>query len=186
MVAFDTMPPPNQSMGDFLRRTFEMRVAMAIAWNQEQIDRQLESLDRELLDIWTDDARALAQRKATLHALWEECGSGIPGGPAPGPAAAIHSSKVEEEPELKAAIEGEVDRARRIAGGRARRIIEAFVRRHAAEGSEDGFTRRELKRLNTGAKASDRFEPYHPLPTRSVREGPRAPDLPTGPAGRSP
>lgn len=143
------LPKPQAQMSAFLERTFEFRLTMAHEAQTERLEAALKALPVRLLDVWADDARPVADRKAELLELWADL-----------------ERPPEELVDLSIQKEGRAafDERRSAAADRARVTIEAFVRRHLPEGSPDAFTTSELERFNASRRGAERFEPYGASP----------------------
>jgi hypothetical protein len=127
-----------------LEATFELRLALAVAFARDKVDRRLKSLYRELLDDWNDDGASEAERREALFRRWDECEEG--------PAVAL--------PGFADAQSSELDDLRRTAGEQARETIERFIRRQLPAGSPQAYSDDELRRLNAGRRSRARFAPY--------------------------
>jgi len=126
------------------RRTFDLRLAIAVAFAESQIDRRLKSLYRDLLEIWSAPERPAANRRITLFERWDECDE---------------SMRV-KLPGFEDATDTRIDALRKSAGERARDTITAFVRRQLPKGSTDAYSEPELERLNRHRRSKARFAPY--------------------------
>jgi hypothetical protein len=126
-----------------LKQTFELRLAVAIAFAEDNIDRRIKALYRELIDAWSADRPAVARRK-TIFDRWDECDE---------------SMRV-KLPGFEDATDTRIDDLRRTAGERARDEIHAFIRRHIPKGSEDAYGDPEIAELNRNRKSKARFAPY--------------------------
>lgn len=119
----------------FLERTRPLRERLA-AEHRRRVERDaLVELGARMSAIWNDPGASAWERKQRLFALWDDC--------------------VELGPEA-----GAEETARAGAAGKARRRIEAFIRREAAPGSAAAFTATELTRLNARRTSKARFDPY--------------------------
>lgn len=127
-----------------LDATFDLRLAMAIDFARDKIDRRLKSLYRDLLDRWSDGSTSEAERRAALFQRWDECEEGLP--------VTLKGFEGVDSSEL--------DQVRRAAGTEARETIERFIRRHLPAGSSQAFTEDELRRFNAGRRSRARFDPY--------------------------
>lgn len=125
------------------RRTFELRLAIAVAFAETQIEHRLKTLYRDLLEIWQVDLPA-ATRRITVFDRWDECDE---------------SMRV-KLPGFEGATDTRIDALRKSAGDRARDTITAFVRRQAPKGSADAYTTEELESLNRRRRSKARFAPY--------------------------
>jgi hypothetical protein len=129
---------------ELLERTREVRIQLAVAWNLDLLERRLAELEPELLALWTDHEVDVARRRQLLFQRWDECDERFAVDPGDVPADAIVR----------------IDEARRDTAERARRRIEAFIRRHLPRGGTHAYTRAELARLNRERTSRQRFEPY--------------------------
>jgi hypothetical protein len=125
----------------FLARTFEFRHRLAVGFAALQFREGLRALPGQLLAIWTDTTRSATTRRSLLFRRWDDAAERAP-----------------QVGVVDAAAAVDVERARAAAA--ARRIVESFVRRHLGEGSADGFTPEELRRLNATRRSRDAFDPY--------------------------
>jgi hypothetical protein len=126
-----------------LKNTFELRLAVAIAFAEDNIDRRLKALYRDLIDAWSADRPAPARRK-TIFDRWDECDE---------------SMRV-KLPGFEDATDSRIDDLRRTAGQRARDEIHGFIRKHIPKGSEDAYGDPEIVELNRKRKSKARFAPY--------------------------
>lgn len=118
---------------DFLERTRALREQLA-AEHRRGLEREaIADLGEVLRAIWGDRSRSAVQRRAAILARWADC------------------------LELDAEASDD-ERARAQGCAKARRVIEAFVRRELPRGRAEAFTAAELERFNAGR--SLRFEPY--------------------------
>ena len=127
-----------------LEETFELRLALAVAFAKDKVDRRLKSLYRELLKLWQDDGTSEAARRRALFERWDECEEGLP--------VAL--------PGFSGAASSELDELRRTGGEQARETIERFIRTQLPAGSPQAYTAEELRRLNAGRRSRGRFAPY--------------------------
>lgn len=134
----------HQEKRRLLEETFELRLALAVAFAKDKVDRRLKSLYRELLALWHDEGTSEAERREALFRRWDECEEGL--------AVAL--------PGFDGAATSELDALRRSAGEQARETIERFVRRQLPVGSPQAYPDEELRRLNAGRHSRARFEPY--------------------------
>lgn len=125
----------------FLARTFGFRHRLAVGFAALQFREGLRALPGQLLAIWTDTHRSAAERRRLLFRRWDDAAESAPRIGVVDASAAV-----------------DVERARTAQA--ARELIEAFVRRHLADGSPDGYTRDELDRLNANRRSRDAFDPY--------------------------
>lgn len=127
-----------------LEQTFDLRLAMAVDFARDKIDRRLKGLYRDLLDLWGKSGKSAAERRAMLFERWDECEEGISVG----------------LPGFDSGASSELDDVRSAAGQKARETIERFVRRQLPAGSPDAFTAEELRRFNAKRHSQARFAPY--------------------------
>ena len=128
-----------------LEQTFELRLSMAVAWAEQQIDHRLRRQYRELIEVWSEDSRPAAARRRTLFERWDDCDEAV----------AVKVEGFGDEGESR------IDEVRRSAATRARESIESFVRKHLPAGSPDAYPSAELAELNRGRHSKDEFDPYH-------------------------
>jgi hypothetical protein len=135
---------PRRAIMDFMRHTFEMRLGLAAAAQRDLIAYELSRLDDELDALWAESWRPLADRRALLFELWDQCLEGIP-------------RVVALSDDLAIAL----DRIRHQAAAEARRKIVKFVRKNAPWGAPNAYTAAELHQLNARRISIERFDPYH-------------------------
>lgn len=138
------LPQPTAAMTAFMDRTFELRLELVKAADQERLERELERLPLALLEAWSA-APTLAQRHELVLQAWDDLI------PLPSP----HRDAV-----LTASADRELERRREDAATRARAVILELVRERAPAGSASAFTRAELDAFNRGRPARDQFTPY--------------------------
>lgn len=127
-----------------LDATYELRVGMAIAFAEKNIDKRLKSLYREMIKIWHRSDTLPEDRRRLIFERWDECEeSFVPALP----------SFVRDAPES-------IDAKRRAAGQSAREKIEDFVRTHLPKGSDDAYSADELRDLNAHRRSHAPFAPY--------------------------
>ncbi|MBL8945641.1 MAG: hypothetical protein JNK45_20930 [Myxococcales bacterium] len=129
---------------ELLRRTYELRLAIAVKFAEHNIETRIKSMYRELLDVWgAPDRPALARRKI-LFERWDDCDERmrvtVPG------FEDVEASKL--------------DTVRLDAAARARTTIVDFVRKHLPKGTPDAYGADELAQLNRGRKSTEKFAPY--------------------------
>lgn len=133
----------------FLNQTRDLRIQLAVNFTLRLLDTRLGELNQELLGLMSDDSRALAERRAILFQRWDECdervGQGLPAGG-----------------ELPAEAVSMIDQARLDAAARARRSIEAFIRRQLPRNTPRGYTAAELAEFNRRRVSVEVFDPYTP------------------------
>ena len=127
-----------------LERTRELRTRLAVTWHLRQLERRLKQLEPELLQAWSNEKVALADRKTHLFERWDECDELFEIDPGEIPPDAI----------LK------IDEARMATAEEARRRIERFIRRHLPAGTKRAYTKAELAELNARRVSKQAFTPY--------------------------
>jgi hypothetical protein len=137
----------------FLNQTRDLRIQLAIAFTMQLLQTRLDELSHELLGLWSDASRPIAERRALVFQRWDECDerltAGLPaGGDLPGEAVSV------------------IDQARLDAADRARRTIEGFIRRQMPRGTPRAYTAAELAEFNRRRVSVETFAPYEP---RSIR-----------------
>lgn len=135
------LPTPVASMEEFMDRTFELRVEMAMSAGLEDLEAAHKRLPSTLLQIWRDEKRTPAQRRAAILDLWTEL------------------DRAGEHRDVVVGGDRRYEDRRAASIAEARATILAFVRRHAPEGSPDAFTEAELEAVN-GRPDAVLFEPY--------------------------
>lgn len=135
----------------FLNQTRELRIQLAVNFTLRLLDTRLGELNQELLGLMSDGDRDLIERRAILFQRWDECdervGQGLPAGG-----------------ELPAEAVSMIDQARLDAAAKARRSIEAFIRRQLPRGTPRGYTAAELAEFNRRRVSVEVFDPYTPRP----------------------
>lgn len=135
----------------FLNQTRALRIQLAINYTLQLLETRLGELNQDLLGLMSDGERALAQRRALLFQRWDECDErvarGLPGGD-----------------ELPTEALSMIDEARLAAAARARRSIEAFIRRQLPRGTSRAYTAAELAEFNRRRVSVEVFDPYTPRP----------------------
>jgi hypothetical protein len=133
----------------FLNQTRDLRIQLAVNFTLRLLDTRLGELNQELLGLMSDDSRALAERRAILFQRWDECDERVGQGlPASG--------------ELPAEAVSMIDQARLDAAAKARRSIEAFIRRQLPRNTPRGYTAAELAEFNRRRVSVEVFDPYTP------------------------
>ncbi len=140
--------PHGDAKADFLARTAEFRLRLAVAAARARIEQSLAAMPHELLAIWRDRKRPPAQRRAVLFRRWDDCDD-----------VSVATVGTDATPASEAAAV-ELAVLRRDAADRARRTIEAFVRRHAPAGSPEAYPSDELAALNAHRRSTAAFVPY--------------------------
>jgi hypothetical protein len=142
---FDVTDFLTRSMGDdpymmrklgFLDRTRDERAGMAVTAKAEDLEESIAGLGRYLVRIWKHGDWSVAERRAILFELWDECAE---------PAAEAEGA--------------DGDPAGR-AGEEARRIIEKFIRLRLPAGGKGAYGDDELAELNRRRQSRQRFAPY--------------------------
>lgn len=122
----------------FLHATEALRLRMAYAWARDRMREAQDELIDQLLNMWRDSSRSLAERRHKLFLAWDAC----------------------DEPRGNAPLE----RLRAEAGAAARDKIEALARRLAPPGSAAQYTAAELAALNARRRSVRPFDPYRAPP----------------------
>ncbi|TPV97203.1 MAG: hypothetical protein B7733_00685 [Myxococcales bacterium FL481] len=130
-----------------LEKTQQIRGDLAQAWHQQQIDRQLAGLERDLKTIWSDPNRNPRQKRVQLFERWDECEE---------PA----SKETAKAVRLDEPAASHLERRRQAAGRQARQQIEAFIRERLGPDDPMAFTAEELRELNGRRHSRQRFDPY--------------------------
>jgi hypothetical protein len=129
---------------ELMRRTYELRLALAVKFAEHNIETRIKSMYRELLDVWgAPDRPALARRKI-LFERWDDCDERM-------------RVTVPGFDDLEAS---KLDSVRLDAAARARTTIVEFVRKHLPKDSPDAFGADELAQLNRRRKSTETFAPY--------------------------
>lgn len=126
-----------------LDHTRGFRTVIAIQWWQRQLKARLDDLPDELEQLWIDESE-LSDRKQRLFERWDECADPLPISP-------------QELPDDATLV---VDEARVDAAARARRQIEAFIRRKLPATSPQAYSEAELAQLNRVRRSVEMFAPY--------------------------
>jgi hypothetical protein len=129
---------------ELLEQTHELRARLAVAWNLELLEKRLEELAPELLHLWSNHEVDVERRKQLLFQRWDECDERFD----------VDPGDVPEDAILK------IDEARRETAEKARRRIEAFIRRHLPRGSKHAYGKEQLRQLNRRRVSKQKFEPY--------------------------
>jgi len=135
--------PAGHAKAEFLATTREFRTRLAVGDTRMRVHERLRALPSELLAIWSDERRPLAERRRLVFQHWDDCADVVAKGRLPGDAAA-----------------DEIASLRASAAADARATIESFVRRHAPRGSARAYAARELESLNARRRTAVRFDPY--------------------------
>lgn len=120
---------------DFLVNTATLRARLRAETQRARERQAIAELGATMRAIWADTTKDASARRRALFELWDDC------------AEAGEAASAE-------------DVARAEAGAKARRVIEAFVRRTAAASTANAFTASELARLNAARRSVARFDPY--------------------------
>ena len=135
------LPTPAAAMQEFMDRTYELRVEMALSAGLEDLEAARKRLPTTLLRVWRDQSRTVAERRAAILDVWDD----------------LDRVGVHADPVVAGDTRLEDRRRTEIAG--ARKTILAFVRRHAPAGSPEAFTSAELDAFNERPGVV-RFAPY--------------------------
>ncbi len=138
----------SRDKAELLKRTFDLRLLVAIEFAERNVERRLKALYRDLITIWSDDARPAVARRKILFERWDECDEAMAVS-LPGFDGETHST---------------IDELRQGAGLRARTTITGFIRKHLPAGSEDAYDSAELAELNRRRVSRDKFAPYAAAP----------------------
>lgn len=133
-----------QEKRKLLKDTFELRLSMAVSWAEAEMERNLDRLYRDLLDVWHEPGRSAAQRRRLLFDRWDECEETL----------AVDVGEFEE------AAGARLTKLRSEAGEKARSKIEDFIVRHLPRGDPDAYSEQELQSLNRERRSRRRFAPY--------------------------
>ncbi len=142
---------------EFLNRTRDIRIQIAVAFTMRLLDTRLAELNQELIGLWTDASRSLPERRALVFQRWDECDERLDEG--------LPSGR-----ELPVEAVSQIDQARLAAADRARRTIEGFIRRQMPRGSDRAYTAQELAEFNRVRVSLEPFTPYDtrpPVPSRA-------------------
>jgi len=143
-LAMSGSDPSAAAKAGFLARTASFRTKLAIGFARLQFKEGLRALPGQLLAIWSDKSRSLADRRRLIFRRWDDSVE-----------AAAHADDA-SAPDAAASI----DLERAETGLAARAAIEAFCRRHIAPTSKHAFSPDELRRLNRTRKSAAPFDPY--------------------------
>jgi hypothetical protein len=135
--------PAGHAKAEFLATTRDFRTRLAVGDTRMRVHERLRALPAELLAIWTDLRRPLAERKRLVFQHWDDCADVVAKGRA-----------------LTDAAADEIASLRADAAADARQTIESFVRRHAPRGTARAYAARELDSLNARRRTAVRFDPY--------------------------
>lgn len=124
----------------FLHATEALRLRMAYSWARDRMRDAQDELIDDLLDMWRDGSRSLAERRHKLFLAWDAC----------------------DDPRGTTAP---LERLRAEAGAAARDRIEALVRLLAPPGSPAQYTAAELAALNARRRSVRPFDPYRVQPS---------------------
>lgn len=130
------------------RRTFDLRLGIAVAFAEKNIDFRIRTLYVDLLELWSATETPAVERRAKIFERWDECDE---------------TMRV-KLPGFEDAVDTRIDALRKSAGQRARDKIDAFVRRQLPKGSADAYDDAELERLNRHRHSKARFAPYDTPP----------------------
>jgi hypothetical protein len=115
----------------FLDRTRDERVAMGERERARLVAATEQTVRRHLERLWSRGDLTMADKRAAVFALWDDCVEGETGDPGAGEA-----------------------------GLRARRHVLGFARARFPAGSPQAYSADELARLNAGRQSRARFAPY--------------------------
>lgn len=146
LMAIQGHDPNSIAKNAILEQTFELRVRLAVAHNVELLEQRMRELSPELLALWSDASMSSARKRELLFERWDECDERFSVQPGDVPAEAV----------------SEIDAIRVETAERARRKIEAFIRRHAPKGTRHGYRPHELETFNRRRVSQERFSPYTP------------------------
>lgn len=137
---------------EFLNRTRDLRIALAVEFTRNLLRARLAELEGEMIAISSDADMKLGERRALLFQRWDECDERFAVGQ---PAA-----------ELPDAALSEIDRDRLAAADTARRAIEAYIRRQHPRNTPRGYSAAELADFNRRRVSAEPFAPYDRKPDR--------------------
>lgn len=120
---------------EFLDDTAPLRARLRAEYQRVREREALAALGERLRSIWSDPTLDAATKRRRIFELWDDC---VEAGPTP----------------------STEDAARAQASAKARRVIEAFVRREAPAASREAFAPAELRRLNAARRSRASFDPY--------------------------
>jgi hypothetical protein len=150
MMRSSGQDPAGHAKADFLEMTRSFRTRLAVGDTRMRVHERLRALPAELLAIWSDGTRSMAERRRIIFQHWDDCAEVVPNRRA-----------------LPDAAADEIATLRADAATEARAIIEAFVRRHAPAHSARAYPTRELAGLNERRRTALPFQPYS-SPRRSA------------------
>lgn len=130
--------PAGAAKAGFLTRTAALRTKLAHQDMRRQMGAALDRLEDALVRLWADPDIDLARKRALLFARWDG---------------------LADAPPLSGGV-SDLDRLRASYAQRARRRIEAFVRRELPRGTANAFSAAELQHLNASRRAPIEFAPY--------------------------
>lgn len=120
---------------EFLDNTAPLRARLRAEYQRVREREAIAALGERLQAIWSDPSLDAATKRQRIFELWDDC--------------------LEVGPAMSTE-----DAARAQASAKARRVIEAFVRREAPATSPDAFAPAELRRLNAARRSRASFDPY--------------------------
>ena len=138
--------PSAAAKAEFLARTAPLRTRLAKDSVRAQMQDALDALEDDLSKLWGDDALSAAQKRVIVFERWDGLAD-----------ASSHSDTASTAKDL--------DALRAAYASRARRRIEAFVRRELPKDSAVQFPATELASLNAARRGTALFDPY----TRATR-----------------
>lgn len=130
--------PTAAAKAHFLAQTATFRTALAVDHQRALMRDTLDRLEDGLQRLWEDDQIPAAQKRRITFERWDA---------------------LADEPPGDMAVSS-VDRLRASYATRARRRIEAFIRRRLPEGSGHEFSKAELSQLNADRRSVVEFSPY--------------------------
>lgn len=171
------MDPYSSAKLRLLDQTREVRAEMRARARTEDLRDAIALLPRLLDTVWHDPGLPVAERRALLFKIWDDCAEIGRAGPAAEPtnepAAPDHAAgpdgnarpaddthhgaepRDRGEPDDPDA-DGELARASRT----ARATVLGYIRRSLPAGSPDAYTEAEIDALNAQRKSAERFAPY--------------------------
>lgn len=143
MMRSSKQDPAGHAKAEFLATTRSFRTRLAVGDTRARVHERLRALPAELLVIWSDGGRSIAERRRIIFQHWDDCADVVPNRRA-----------------LPDAAADEIAVLRADAATEARAIIESFVRRHAPPASARAYPARELANLNARRRTALPFDPY--------------------------
>lgn len=130
--------PTAAAKAHFLAQTATFRTALAVDHQRALMRDTLDTLEDGLQRLWEDGQIPAVQKRRITFERWDA---------------------LADEPPGDMAVSS-VDRLRASYATRARRRIEAFIRRRLPKGSGQEFSAAELSRLNADRRSVVEFSPY--------------------------